>query len=133
MPLRERRRTRNGSGGEVIAGDISATMLDVARRNLDNVGITFEPFDGHELPYPDARFDRVICQLGLAFFEDPGRGLAKFRRVLRPGGRAAAIVNSTPERSLFTRIERSSGSMCLNSPRSSIATPRSVRPSAFVN
>jgi ubiquinone/menaquinone biosynthesis C-methylase UbiE len=97
-------RDRTGPGGEVFAGDISSTMLDVARRNPENAGITFEQFDGHKLPYPDARFDRVICQLGLAFFDNPGRGLAEFRRVLKPGGRAAAIVNSTPERSLFTRI-----------------------------
>jgi ubiquinone/menaquinone biosynthesis C-methylase UbiE len=97
-------RERAGPGGEVIAGDISGTMLDVARRNPENAGITFEQFDSHKLPYPDARFDRVICQLGLAFFDDPGRGLAEFRRVLKNGGRAAAIVNSTPERSLFTRI-----------------------------
>jgi ubiquinone/menaquinone biosynthesis C-methylase UbiE len=97
-------RDRTGPSGEVIAGDISATMLDVARRNPENAGIKFDQFDGHKLPYPDARFDRVICQLGLAFFDDPSRGLAEFRRVLKPGGRATAIVNSTPERSLFTRI-----------------------------
>ena len=97
-------RDRAGPGGEVLAGDISATMLDVARRNPENAGITFEQFDGHKLPYPDARFDRVICQLGLAFFDNPGHGLAEFRRVLMASGRAAAIVNSTPECSLFTRI-----------------------------
>lgn len=97
-------RDRTGPGGEVIAGDISATMLDVARGNLENVGITFDAFDGHKLPYADAHFERVICQLGLAFFDDPRQGLCEFRRVLKPGGRAAVIVNSTPERSLFTRI-----------------------------
>ena len=31
-----------GAGGEVLAGDISSTMLDVARRNRENAGITFE-------------------------------------------------------------------------------------------
>jgi ubiquinone/menaquinone biosynthesis C-methylase UbiE len=97
-------RERAGTGSEIVAGDISGTMLDVARQNAENIGITFEQFDSHKLPYHNARFDRVICQLGLAFFDDPGRGLAEFRRVLKVGGRAAAIVNSTPERSLFTRI-----------------------------
>lgn len=93
-----------GPDGTVVAGDISSTMLDTARRKTENSGITFEKFDGHRLPYPEADFDRVICQLGLAFFDDPGRGLAEFRRVLKSEGRAAVIVNSTPERSLFTRI-----------------------------
>jgi ubiquinone/menaquinone biosynthesis C-methylase UbiE len=93
-----------GPDGEVMAGDISPTMLDVAKRNEANSGIKFERFDGHKLPYPDASFDRVICQLGLAFFDDPGRGLKEFRRVLKPEGRTAVTVNSTPERSLFTRI-----------------------------
>ena len=93
-----------GPTGEIVAGDISPTMLDVARRNPENTGITFEQFDGQNLPYADACFDRVICQLGLAFFVDPARGVAEFRRVLVPGGRTAVIVNSTPERSLFTRI-----------------------------
>ncbi len=93
-----------GPRGTVVAGDISSTMLDAARRKVENSGITFEQFDGHKLPYGDGQFDRVICQLGLAFFDDPGRGLAEFRRVLKSDGRAAVIVNSTPERSLFTRI-----------------------------
>jgi len=93
-----------GPSGEVVAGDISSTMLDVAKRNLKDLPIRFERFDGHALPFEEERFDRVICQLGLAFFEDPARGLAEFQRVLVPGGWTAVSVNSTPERSLFTRI-----------------------------
>jgi ubiquinone/menaquinone biosynthesis C-methylase UbiE len=75
-----------GRQGQVVAGDISATMLEVAQRNPQNATIKFERFDGHRLPFADAHFDRVICQLGLAFFDDPGRGLGEFRRVLQPKG-----------------------------------------------
>ena len=50
------------------------------------------------LPFADATFDSVICQLGLMFFPDPARGLAEFRRVLRPHHRAVVCVISTRER-----------------------------------
>jgi SAM-dependent methyltransferase len=93
-----------GPSGEVVTGDISRTMLEVAKRNLKARPIRFAAFDGHSLPFSDGCFDRVICQLGLAFFEEPARGLAEFRRILVPGGRTAIAVNSTPDRSLFTRI-----------------------------
>ena len=95
---------RVGPSGEIVAGDISSAMIEVAKRNLKNVPIRFEKFDGHDLPFPQGRFDRVICQLGLAFFEDPARGLGEFKRVLVRDGRVAVTVNSTPERSLFMRV-----------------------------
>jgi ubiquinone/menaquinone biosynthesis C-methylase UbiE len=93
-----------GPSGEVVAGDISSTMLEAAKNNLKNTLVRLEKLDGQSLPFPHARFDRIICQLGLAFFEEPARGLAEFKRVLMPSGRTAVVVNSTPERSLFTRI-----------------------------
>jgi ubiquinone/menaquinone biosynthesis C-methylase UbiE len=93
-----------GPSGEVIAGDVSSNMLQVARRNLAHTPIKLEPFDGHALPFPERRFDRVICQMGLQFFDDPRRGLIEFHRVLTGDGRTAVAVNSTPDRSLFTRI-----------------------------
>jgi ubiquinone/menaquinone biosynthesis C-methylase UbiE len=41
-----------GPAGEVFAGDVSSTMLDVARRNLKDTTIKLGLFDGHALPYP---------------------------------------------------------------------------------
>src|SRR4029077_7664259 len=51
-----------GPTGEIVGGDISIAMLEVARRHPDNSAITFELLDGHALPFPDRRFDRVIFQ-----------------------------------------------------------------------
>ena len=87
-----------GSEGVVIGADISPTMLTSARARL--CGSLFLPIaaDGQALPFRDASFDAVVCQLGLQFFPDPVRGLREFRRVLRKGGRVAICVISTPER-----------------------------------
>jgi ubiquinone/menaquinone biosynthesis C-methylase UbiE len=93
-----------GPSGSVIGGDISPAMLEVARRNLRGVRVSLEILDGQALPFPDGRFDAVICQLGLMFFSDPACGLSEFYRVLRTGGRVAVSVTTTPERSLFARI-----------------------------
>jgi ubiquinone/menaquinone biosynthesis C-methylase UbiE len=93
-----------GPSGVVVAGDISPAMLDVARHKLSEGPVTFEIFDAHALPYPDGRFDAVICQLGLMLFADPARALAEFHRVLRRDGRVAVSVSTAPERTLYMRI-----------------------------
>jgi SAM-dependent methyltransferase len=63
-------------------------------------GSSFVPVaaDGQALPFKDASFDAVVCQLGLQFFSDPARGVEEFRRVLREGGSVAICVISTADR-----------------------------------
>ncbi len=107
-------------------------MLEVAKRNLKDTPVRLDKFDGQSLPFPHARFDRVIGRLGLAFFEDPARGLAKFKRVLGPGGRTAFAVNSTPERSLLTRVGTVIGEHVAGKANSSIAMFRSGSASDWV-
>lgn len=87
-----------GSAGLVVGADISPAMLEAARARLS--GGSFRPVatDGQALAFPSASFDAVLCQLGLMFFPDPARGLAEFRRVLRPGRCAAVCVISSPDR-----------------------------------
>src|SRR5215472_13769364 len=94
-----------GSTGNVTAVDISPAMVAMARERLGgipNVSLSVE--DGQALPFPDESFDAVLCNLGLMFFPNPERGLAEFRRVLRPGGRAAVSVNTVVERSYNHQI-----------------------------
>ena len=87
-----------GIEGTVVGADISPAMLASARTRLS--GSSFLPVaaDGQALPFNDASFDAVICQLGLQFFPDPARGVGEFRRVLREGGRVAICVISTADR-----------------------------------
>ena len=95
-----------GPTGCVVATDLSAAMLAQARERLDlRPNLCFAVADGQSLGFPDQRFDAVLCAMGLMLFADPARGLAEFRRVLRDGGRAAASVNTTPQRAFVTRID----------------------------
>jgi SAM-dependent methyltransferase len=80
-------------------------MAEKARERLGearNACVLVE--DAQALSFSDETFDAVVCNLGLMFFPEPARGLSEFRRVLRPGGRAAVSVNTVPERSYNHQI-----------------------------
>jgi ubiquinone/menaquinone biosynthesis C-methylase UbiE len=86
---------RVGPGGRVLGTDISAGMIDAARRHaadqrLSNVG--FERMDAEALDLPDASFDAALCAMGLMYMPDQLQALREMRRVLRPGGRAGLAV-----------------------------------------
>jgi ubiquinone/menaquinone biosynthesis C-methylase UbiE len=94
-----------GAEGSVVTTDLSPEMVEKARQRLgkvSNASVAVE--DGQALSFADESFDGVLCSLGLMFFPDPARGLAEFRRVLRPGGRAAVSVNTAPSLSYNGRI-----------------------------
>src|SRR5262245_57853946 len=87
-----------GRSGMLVGADIAPAMLEGARERLNNAYFHPVAADGQALPFKNGSFDAVVCQLGLQFFPDPARGLAEFRRVLRPGASAAVCVISTPDR-----------------------------------
>ena len=87
-----------GHSGLVVGADISVAMLHAATTRFSDRRFWPVVADGQALPFAESTFDSVICQLGLMFFPDPTRGLAEFRRVLRPRCRTAVCVISVPER-----------------------------------
>jgi len=90
-----------GVSGRVVAADLSLPMLRVATSKIAGLAVDPVVMDGQDLACRDRSFDAVICQLGLMFFPDTGRGLQEFRRVLRQHGRLAVQVWSWPERVPF--------------------------------
>jgi len=99
---------RVGTGGEVVATDISPTILTYAAKAAAQAGITnlrTVEADGEELfNQPEASFDSAISRVGLIYFPDQQRALAGIRRSLREGGRFAAVVYSTPANNEFFSI-----------------------------
>jgi SAM-dependent methyltransferase len=98
---------RVGSGGAVLATDISPAILEYAQAEASKAGlsnVTTRVLDGEELDVEPGAFDAVISRVGLIYFPDQQRALAGMRRALGDGGRVAAIVYSTPERNQFFSI-----------------------------
>jgi ubiquinone/menaquinone biosynthesis C-methylase UbiE len=84
-----------GAAGRVVGTDISGQMVEAARRIAAQRALanaSFERADAEALPLADATFDAAVCGLGLMYVPDPIRALSEMRRLLRPGGRAAAAV-----------------------------------------
>jgi len=82
---------RIGPGGHVSALDLSADLLDVAKKRAERKqlgNISFYTGDAHSLPFPDQSFDLATCRFGVMFFEEVGVALRELHRVLRPAARA---------------------------------------------
>lgn len=98
---------RVAPGGSVLATDLSPRILEFATRMAAQAGvssITTRVMDGEHLELTDASFDAVISRVGLIYFPDQQQALREMLRVLKPGGRVAAIVYSTPDRNTFFSV-----------------------------
>ena len=83
---------RVGASGRAIGLDMTDEMLELARANAAEAGVTNVEFvKGYleEIPLPDASVDVVISNCVINLAGDKPRVLAEAARVLRPGGRFA--------------------------------------------
>ncbi len=102
-----------GDPGVVIGADVSMEMLTAASIRLPSAGFAPVAADAQRLPFADACFDAVVCQLGLMFLSDPAKGLAECRRVVRRGRCVAACVISSPSRAPMWSMLADALSRCL--------------------
>jgi len=85
--------------GAVVGVDISAPLLDLARRGVDTAGVDNVQFledDAQTHPFVDESFDLVISRFGVTFFADPQAAFANLLRSLRPAGRLVLVCWQEP-------------------------------------
>jgi SAM-dependent methyltransferase len=93
--------------GAIVSGfDMSAGMLEQARRRLGPDADLRVADLADPLPFPDDAFDDVVASLVLHYLEDWGPALAELRRVLTPGGR---LIVSVDHPFLINLIQRQTG------------------------
>ncbi len=76
----------------LVGIDPSAGFLDCARRRLKASGAELLRASALGLPFPAARFDRVVSGLVLNFVPDHRLAASEMLRVVRPGGEVALYV-----------------------------------------
>ena len=98
-------------GCRVIAMDVSATALDLARRHVADQppygappAPRFVLFDGHTIEVADESVDRIVCFHAFHHVPNPEAVLREFARVLRPGA-LAAFAEPGPHHSLMPQSQ----------------------------
>jgi SAM-dependent methyltransferase len=96
--------------GCVVGVDVSAQMLEIARRRSADEGVrnvAFEQGDAQVQAFPAAHFDLCISRFGVMFFADPVAAFVNIGRAMRPYGRLVLMVWQSQERNEWaTAIRR---------------------------
>ena len=90
-----------GADGSVVATDISAGMLDFARKRAAAAGIEnieFVESDAISLDFPADSFDAALSRWGIIFDPDGEGAAERVRSCLKPGARFAISAWAEPQR-----------------------------------
>ena len=119
---------RAAAAGTVLGVDISAPVLELARRLTDREGlrnVSYRLADAQVDGLGPARYDVCISCFGVMFFADPVAAFINIGRALRPGARMALLAWQAPERNeWYSEIDAAIGGalpaapVCSHSPDS---------------
>ncbi|HEX6653249.1 MAG TPA: methyltransferase domain-containing protein [Thermoleophilaceae bacterium] len=96
-----------GPNGLVIVSDFAGTMVEVASRRADELGldnVECRVLDAERLDLPDESVDGVLCRWGYMLMADVAAALRETRRVLRADGRVACAVFAAPEQNPWAAL-----------------------------
>ena len=97
-------------GARVVGLDLDRDSLRPAARPLHNRARELSGFgamlqgDTFRLPFPDARFDRVICSEVMEHVHDFRGAARELARVTRPGGRVAVTIPTATSEHVYLRL-----------------------------
>lgn len=90
-----REAARAAVDGSALGVDLSAPMLERARRLSDEAGlrnVSYVQADAQTHPFPSTHFDLCVSRFGTMFFADPVAAFTNIGRALRPGARLVLLV-----------------------------------------
>jgi len=90
------------AGARVVASDFAQLMLV---RGAGKARAPRVRADALRLPFADRAFDGALCGFGLRNLDDPRRGLAEMRRLLRPGARLVVLDFFRPRRAVTCAVQ----------------------------
>jgi SAM-dependent methyltransferase len=98
---------RVGDEGRVLCTDFASEMVEHARRNGEERGVSnveYRQVDAERMDLDDDSVDGVTCRFGYMLMADPAAAFKETRRVLRDGGRLGFAVWATPDRNPWAAI-----------------------------
>ncbi|MFI9103157.1 class I SAM-dependent methyltransferase [Streptomyces fildesensis] len=105
-----REAARAAVAGSVLGVDVSAPMLERARRLSDDqalTNVTYQQADAQVHRFPAERFDLCISRFGTMFFADPLAAFTNIGRALRPAARLVLLVWQDRDRNEWATLRRS--------------------------
>ena len=88
-----------GDGGRLLSTDLPPTMVEVAKRRAQELGIDnaeFRVMDAEHIDLEADSVDGILCRWAYMLMPDPAAAMAESRRVLRSGGRLSLAVMGGP-------------------------------------
>ncbi len=125
---------RVGPAGLVTGADISAPMLDVARRRAADAGLgqtRFLQVDAQTHGFDAA--DGAFSRFGVMFFADPVAAFANIRRALKQGGRLAFVCWQSLENNPWMTVPLAAITPLLPGAAPPPITPGAPGPFAFAD